>query len=83
MALNECVGTLMFVKAVAEMDYVKKITDVGSMRYDGAGEKLAFEKRSTGYPEIAETYYEMEEQHPDMHVLTRYYATNAYHVDTS
>ncbi|ETM44882.1 hypothetical protein L914_09927, partial [Phytophthora nicotianae] len=67
MALNECVGTLMFVKAVAEMDYVKKITD----------------KRSTGYPEIAETYYEMEEQHPDMHVLTRYYATNAYHVDTS
>ncbi|ETN21572.1 hypothetical protein PPTG_21098 [Phytophthora nicotianae INRA-310] len=62
MALNECVGTLMFVKAVAEMDYVKKITDVGSMRYDGAGEKLAFEVSPYAY---------------------RYYATNAYHVDTS
>ncbi|KAG2981079.1 hypothetical protein PC120_g24844 [Phytophthora cactorum] len=40
MALDECVDTLMFLQAVAEMEYSKKTMDVGQMRYDGADAEL-------------------------------------------
>ncbi|KAG3006219.1 hypothetical protein PC120_g17495 [Phytophthora cactorum] len=33
MPLDECVDTLIFVQAVAEMDYSKRMTAVGYMRY--------------------------------------------------
>ncbi|ETI48285.1 hypothetical protein F443_07671 [Phytophthora nicotianae P1569] len=45
----ETIMIIVFDKSMAEMDYVKKITDVGSMRYDGAGEKLAFEVSPYAY----------------------------------
>ncbi|KAG2838026.1 hypothetical protein PC129_g5195 [Phytophthora cactorum] len=95
MALDECVDTLMFLQAVAEMEYSKKITDVGQMRYDGADaelKKLAREISPYAYRLIEQqywsskdrkTHYEVEELHPSLFVLTGDDPTSAYHVDTS
>ncbi|KAE8972793.1 hypothetical protein PR003_g27390 [Phytophthora rubi] len=38
--LDECVDTLIFLQALAEMKYSKKITAVGYMQYQGADEEL-------------------------------------------
>ncbi|KAG6950205.1 hypothetical protein JG688_00014258 [Phytophthora aleatoria] len=95
MALDECVDTLMFLQTVAEMEYSKKIMDVGQMRYDGADaelKKLAREVSPYAYRLIEQqywsskdrkTHYEVEELHPSLFVLTGDDPTSSYHVDTS
>ncbi|OWZ22432.1 hypothetical protein PHMEG_0002870 [Phytophthora megakarya] len=40
MPLDECVDTLIFLQAVAEMEYCKNITDVGYMRCQGANKEM-------------------------------------------
>ncbi|KAE9068564.1 hypothetical protein PF007_g27641 [Phytophthora fragariae] len=96
MALDECVDTLMFLQAVAEMQYAKKITDVGQMRYNGADEeldKLAREVSAFAYRLVEQqywlskdrkTHYELKEIHSSLFVLTSGDdAATTYHVDTS
>jgi hypothetical protein len=96
MALDECVDTLMFLQAVAEMEYAKKITDVGQMRYDGADEelsKLAREVSAYAYRLVEQqyllskdrkTHYELNEIHSSLFELTSGSDnTAASHVDTS
>ncbi|KAE9223435.1 hypothetical protein PF002_g14966 [Phytophthora fragariae] len=96
MALDECVDTLMFLQAVAEMEYAKKITGVGQMRYDGADdelEKLACEVSSYAYRLVErqywiardrKTHYNMYTIHSTMSVLTSEGDhTVSYHVDSS
>lgn len=96
MALDECVDTLMFLEAAAEMEYAKKITDVGQMRYDGADEELEMLAREVSphaYQLVEQqywlckdhkTHYGMEAIHPSMFVLTRdSESTVSYHVDTT
>lgn len=96
MALDECVDTLMFLQAVAEMEYGKKITDVGQMRYDGADhelEQLAREVSPYAYRLVEEQYwaskdrktsYGVEEIHSSLFVLTGGGDTSTcYHVDTT
>ncbi|KAG6945905.1 hypothetical protein JG688_00016317 [Phytophthora aleatoria] len=96
MALDECVDTLMFLQAIAEMEYAKKITDVGHMRYESADQelkKLAREVSPHTYRLVEEqywiskdrkTHYEMEEIHSRLFVLKGGSDTSAsYHVDTT
>lgn len=40
MMLDECVDTLHFLQSIAELEYAKKMTDVGHMRYAGADAEL-------------------------------------------
>ncbi|KAG6961644.1 hypothetical protein JG688_00008980, partial [Phytophthora aleatoria] len=95
MELDGCVETLMFLQAVAEMNYAKKITDLGQMRYDGADEELenfARELSPYAYRLVEEqylvskdrkTHYKMENLHTSMYVLTNGDAKTFNHVDTS
>lgn len=95
MALDECVDTLMFLQAVAEMEYAKKITDVGQMRYEGADEELKILARDVSpyaYRLIEQqywmskdrkTHYEIKELQPSLFLLTGDNRTSVYHVDTS
>jgi len=46
MPLDECVDTLLFLQALAEMEYSKKITAVGYMQYQGADDDFRRESRS-------------------------------------
>ncbi|KAF1795007.1 hypothetical protein GQ600_256 [Phytophthora cactorum] len=40
MTLDECVDTLTFLQSIAEIEYAKRITDVGHMGYRGADAEL-------------------------------------------
>ncbi|RLN06604.1 hypothetical protein BBJ28_00002807 [Nothophytophthora sp. Chile5] len=83
MPLDECVDTLNFLQAVAEMEYSKKMTDVGQMRYEGADkelEELAREVSSHAYRLVEKqywiandrkTYYEIDEINSHMFALSR------------
>ncbi|OWY95917.1 hypothetical protein PHMEG_00033946, partial [Phytophthora megakarya] len=60
MALDECVDTLMFLQAVAEMEYAKKTMDVGQMRYEEADnelQKLACEVSPHAYRLVEKQYW--------------------------
>lgn len=57
MALDECVDTLQFLQSIAEMEYAKKMTDVGHMRYAGADAELT--KLSK---EVSQHAYELVEK---------------------
>ncbi|POM67060.1 Hypothetical protein PHPALM_17001 [Phytophthora palmivora] len=96
MALGECVDTLLFLQAVAEMEYAKKITEVGQMRYreaDNELQNLACEVSPHAYRLVEKQYwiamdrktrYDVRELHPKMYELTiRRDALEAYHVNTS
>lgn len=59
MMLDECVDTLMFLQSIAELEYAKKMTDVGYMRYGGADaelEKLAKEVSQHAYQLVEKQY---------------------------
>lgn len=59
MPLDECVDTLIFLQAVAEMEYSKKMTAVGYMRYQGADmelEQLSREVSTHAYRQIEKQY---------------------------
>ncbi|RLN32094.1 hypothetical protein BBJ28_00016959 [Nothophytophthora sp. Chile5] len=83
MPLDECVDTLIFLQAVAEMEYSKKMTDVGQVRYEGADEeqeKLARKVSSHAYRLVEKqywiannrkTYYEIDEINSHMFALSR------------
>ncbi|KAG2928469.1 hypothetical protein PC117_g14306 [Phytophthora cactorum] len=60
MPLDECVDELIFLQAVAEMDYSKKMTAVGYMRYQGADaelEQLLREVSTHAYRQIEQQYW--------------------------
>ncbi|KAG3103739.1 hypothetical protein PI124_g13991 [Phytophthora idaei] len=89
MELGGCVETLMFLQAVAEMNYAKKITDLGQMRYDGADEELenfARELSPYAYRLVEEqylvskdrkTHYKMEDLHTTISVFVRVHEDDA------
>ncbi|OWZ17478.1 hypothetical protein PHMEG_0008582 [Phytophthora megakarya] len=95
MTLDECVDTLVFLQAAAEMEYAKKMTDVGQMRYEGADaelERLAREVSPHAYHLVEEqyrqaqdrkTHYEIKEIHSSLFVLTGGNGSPpSYHVNT-
>lgn len=95
MPLDECVDTLIFLQAVAEMEYSKNMTAVGYMRYQGADkelERLSQEVSPHAYRQIEQqywiakdraTHYEVTEVTPNMFTVSCGSDNNAYHVDTS
>lgn len=67
MALDECVNTLLFLQAVAEMKYARRITAVGQMRYVGADqelEKLARKVSPYAYRLVGEQYWIAKDRKP-------------------
>jgi hypothetical protein len=94
MPLDECVDTLIFLQALAEMEYSKKITAVGYMQYQGADEelnRLSREVSTHAYRQIEAqywmakdraTHYDIREATPNMFVVSGGEASS-YHVDTS
>lgn len=59
MMLDECIDTLIFLQSIAEVEYEKKITDVGYMRYrcaDSELQKLAREVSQHAYHLVEKQY---------------------------
>ncbi|OWY99428.1 hypothetical protein PHMEG_00029567, partial [Phytophthora megakarya] len=95
MTVDEGVDTLMFLQASAEMEYSKRITDVGYMRYQGADKELDLLSREVSthaYRMIQKqylqakdrtTHYEMNEVTSNMFILSTRSGKKSYHVDTS
>ncbi|KAE9173457.1 hypothetical protein PF002_g29304 [Phytophthora fragariae] len=94
MPLDECVDTLIFLQALAEMEYSKKITAVGYMQNQGADEeldRLSREVSTHAYRQIEaqcwmakdrSTHYDISEITPNMFVVSGCDG-RSYHVDTS
>ncbi|ETI31576.1 hypothetical protein F443_21487 [Phytophthora nicotianae P1569] len=96
MALDECVNSLMFLQTVAEMDYAKRITEVGQMRYDGADEqlkKLVREVSPHAHRMVEQqyrvavdrkTHYEQEQINSQLYLLRGTdESSSAFHVNTA
>ncbi|KAG4225384.1 hypothetical protein PC116_g26183 [Phytophthora cactorum] len=95
MPLDECVDPLQFLQSVAEMDYAKKMTDVGYMCYacaDTETQKLAREVSQHAYQSVEKQYrvandqkteYTTREIQPHMiEMVSTVDTTRKYHLDT-
>ncbi|OWZ21285.1 LOW QUALITY PROTEIN: hypothetical protein PHMEG_0004195 [Phytophthora megakarya] len=89
MTLDECVVTLMFLQAVAEMEYAKNIIDVWQMRFTGADEELEALAREVALSLIGfrkpdrQTHYAVEELQSNLFILTGNDNQTLYHDNTA